>query len=140
MLLRIGTREYDVMASLQEPTLNDLYYLKVKTKSVDFPQGISLKTLPPILSRFKDFTDPTDFIDDAEALLALRAVVFLCRQHAGEKHTLDGANDFPINQLSFIHDDEDELEAAQQQLDPPQAPTVSDRGADEPTAPIPTAS
>lgn len=127
MLLIISGTEYDVVETLSKPSLNDLFYLKVKTKTEDFPLGVSLKTMIPGMLRMADFTDPADFIDDAESLLNLRALVYLCRRHAGERVTLDSANDFPLDEFSFEMTDGDEA-MFPAPVDPPQALPVSGQG------------
>jgi hypothetical protein len=108
LLLVIQGKEFDVVETLSKPSLNDLFYLKVKTKSEEFPLGVSLKTLAAGLERMASFTNPMDFIDDAESLLSLRALIFLARRHAGERVTLDSANDVPLDEFSFVPEDGDE--------------------------------
>ena len=112
-----GTR-YDLIETLSKPSLNDLYYLKVKTKSTDYPAGVSLKSMVPVMLRMADLDDPAGILDDPELLLNLRALVFLCRRHAGEKLTLDEANDFPIDEFSFEREDSDDLVLEEAAPDP----------------------
>lgn len=110
MLLVIGDRKYDMHETLSKPSLNDLYYLKVKTRSEEFPAGVSLASLGREMERMSAVVDehgPNGLLDDAEMLLALRALVFLCRKHAGENVTLDSANDFPLSEFSFEAEESD---------------------------------
>lgn len=110
MQLVIQGKRYDLIETLSKPSLNDLYYLKVKTKSEDFPAGVSLKSMVPVMLRMADISDdPAAILDDPELLLNLRALVFLCRRHAGEKLTFDEANDFPIDEFSFEREESDAL-------------------------------
>lgn len=120
--------EYDVQETLENTSLNDLYYLKVKTKNEEFPKGVSMKTLGESLERFAELNEE-EILEDAEALMTLRCLIFLCRRHGGEKVTLDGANTFPLQDFAFdVSGDEDDEE--QQRLeaiaaDPSQAPGAS---------------
>lgn len=136
MLLRIGTTEYDVTEALRKPTLNDLYYLKVKTRSEEHPTGVSLKTLQDTLDNMAEI-DVDDWLDNAEMLLALRVMIYLARRHAGERVNLDQANDFALQDLALIAEDSDEpvLEenAQNAKQDPPQ-PLADSGPAGEPTA------
>lgn len=110
MQLIIEGRRYDLIESLSKPTLNDLYYLKVKTKSEEYPAGVSLKSMVPVMLRMAEISDdPAAILDDPELLLNLRALVFLCRRHAGERLSFDEANDFPISEFSFESEDSDSL-------------------------------
>lgn len=131
MQLVVQGRHYDLKETLSKPSLNDLYYLKVKTISAEFPKGVSLKTMVPVMEKMATFEDPTDIIDDAELLLNLRALVFLCRKHAGENVTLDTANDFPLDEFSFEMEDSDTVQLEAAKAGPTQAPPASGRGVEQ---------
>lgn len=117
--------EYDIEETLKNASLNDLFYLKSKTRSDDFPLGVSMKSLGEGMQQWGKFDDPSDILDDLEALMNLRSLVFLCRRHAGEKLTLDEANEFPIEDFKFDVEEGDQVEAA----DPTKALPDSGRGA-----------
>lgn len=118
MKLVLAGTEYSVNDSLQKATLSDLLQLKVKT-------GIGMKTLKDSLDLMSTLADPEDFLDDERILLALNALIWLCRRHAGERLTLDEANDVALEDVSFNTDDED---VAAVDADPTQAPTDSGAG------------
>lgn len=131
MQLVIRGKRYDLKETLSKPSLNDLYYLKVKTVSEEFPGGVSLKTMVPIMEKMASFDDPSDIIDDAELLLNLRALVYLCRKHAGENVTLDTANDFPLDEFAFELEDSDTVPQPGAAADPTQ-PQLASAPADAP--------
>jgi hypothetical protein len=116
--------EYDIEETLKNASLNDLFYLKSKTRSEDFPLGVSMKSLGEGMQKWGKFKKPSDILDDLEALMNLRSLVFLCRRHAGEKLTLDEANEFPIEDFKFDVEEGDQLEAG-----PTKALPDSGRGA-----------
>jgi len=122
--------EYDIEETLKNASLNDLFYLKSKTRSDDFPLGVSMKSLGEGMQKWGDFKDPSDILDDLEALMNLRSLVFLCRRHTGEKVGLDDANNFPISDFKFEVEEGDEVAAA----DPTQALPDSGQGAEPATA------
>jgi hypothetical protein len=139
MLIRIAEiGEYDMDAALRHPTLNDLFYLKVKTRSEEYPKGVGLKVLGEYLEKFTQLESPSDLLEDADSLLALRCLVFLCRRAAGERLTIDEANDFPLEAFEFVIEDSDQpiLEAA----NPPVAPPTSEAGDELPAVVGPTGS
>jgi len=107
-LIIAGVGEYDIEEILQNASLNDLYYLKVKTKTEEYPAGVSMKSLGEGMKKWGEFADSSDILDDAEALLNLRSLIFLCRRHGGEKVTVDSANDFPLSAFAFETDENDE--------------------------------
>lgn len=139
MQLVIQGKNYDLVETLSKPSLNDLYYLKIKTISEEFPKGVSLKSMVPVMQRMADFDDPTDLLDDPELLLNLRSLIFLCRKHAGEQVTLDSANNFPIDEFSFLQEESDNV-VVNAAANPPQALTDSDQGDAAHKTPVPTAS
>jgi hypothetical protein len=119
-----GVGEYDIQTILEEASLNDLFYLKVKTKTEEFPAGVSMKTLGEGMKKWGEFEDPSDILDDAEALLNLRSLVYLARRHSGEKVSVDEANNFPLRAFRFEVEDGDEVEPA----DPQKALPASGQG------------
>lgn len=131
--------EFDIQETLETVSLNDLYYLKVKTKNEEFPQGVSMKALGESMDRFTKL-DEEQILDDAEALMTLRSLVFLCRRHVGERVTLDSANTFPLKDFAFDTSDDEDDEAEQARLealaaDPTQRPAGSaPAGASDPGA------
>lgn len=126
IIKKIG--EFDVKDTLEDVSLNDLYYLKTKTKNEEFPKGVSMKSLGESLERFAEI-DEEEILEDAEALMTLRSLIFLCRRHAGERVTLDSANAFPLQDFTFdVSDDEENEEQARLEAlaaDPLQAPGAS---------------
>lgn len=108
MKLVIQGTAYDVTEAMSKPTLNDLFMLKVQTRTADRPKGLSLKVLGEGMKAIGEFTDPSEFLEDDLSLQCLRALIFLCRRAAGEKVNLEQANDFPLSELGFESDDTDE--------------------------------
>jgi len=126
MILRIAGVEHDLADVLSRPSLNDLFYLKVKSRSPEYPNGISLVTLGEYLSRLATIKDPRDLVDDPDVLLALKGVVYLCRRHAGERLTWEDAGELELRDLDFVVEDSDDLVLAKAQEDPPAAPSDSE--------------
>ena len=136
MLLRIRGEQYDLQEVLSRPTLNNLYYLKIKSRSEEYPEGMSLSKLGEYLKRMSTFDDPQQILDDPEILLALKGVVFLCMRSSGQKVTWDEAGEFGLQELDFVTEDSDELAVATAITDPPQAPSDSEAAdADQPAGP-----
>lgn len=113
MKLIVGDKKYPLKEAIQGATLRNLYVLKVQT-------GIGIKSLRDAFKRMeaqapKDGTpaDPLDFLEDEENLLALQAMVWLCKRHAGESVTVSEANDFPLSGIGF------ETEAAEAEPEDP---------------------
>jgi hypothetical protein len=125
MLIRIAGVEHDLNEVLGRPSLNDLFYLKVKSRSPEYPEGMSLAKLGEYLKRLANVTHAAEIVDDPEILLALKGVVYLCRRHDGEKVTWDEAGELELSELDFIVEDSDEelIEGAAQ--DPLLAPSDS---------------
>lgn len=119
-----GVGNYDIQTILEEASLNDLYYLKVKTKTEEFPAGVSFKSLGEGMKQWGKFEDPSDILNDVEALLNLRSLIFLARRHSGEKVSVDEANDFPLRAFRFEVEEGDEVE----QADPQKALPASGQG------------
>ena len=97
MKLVLAGVEYSVNESLQKATLADLYELKVTT-------GIGMKTLRTSLVSMSTLTDPEDFLEDEAILLALNALIWLCRRRAGESVSLSAANDVALEDIKFLTD------------------------------------
>jgi hypothetical protein len=102
--LIVGDQKYPLKEAIQGATLRNLYVLKVQT-------GIGIKSLRDSFKRMesqapKDGSpaDPLDFLEDEENLLALQAMVWLCKRHAGESVTVSEANDFPLSRIGFEAD------------------------------------
>lgn len=112
MKLIVGDKKYPLQEAIQGATLRNLYTLKMQTKSHDHP-GIGIKSLRDAFQRMQDSApkdgsaaDPLDFLEDAENLLALQAMVWLCKRHAGEAVTVADANDFPLSKIGFEAEEE----------------------------------
>lgn len=117
MKLIVAGKKYPLQEAIQGATLRNLYVLKVET-------GIGIKSLRDTFARMQDNApkdgskaDPLDFLEDAENLLALQAMVWLCKRHDGEHVTVADANAFPLSQMGF------ESEPADVAADPTQGPT-----------------
>jgi hypothetical protein len=111
MKLIVDGRKYPLQEAIQGATLRNLYSLKLQT-------GLGIKSLRDTFQKMKDSApkdgtpgDPLDFLEDTDNLLALQAMVWLCKRHAGEHVTVDEANDFPLNAIGFEQDVEPEAEA-----------------------------
>ena len=103
---------YDAQAGVEKATLHQLYELKVK-------HGIGVKTLARMVQNMGKFEDPTDVLEDKDGMRALMIVIWLARQHAGEKLSLEEANSFPISDLEMVDEEVPEAEYD------PKAPTSS---------------
>lgn len=132
--LIVGDKKYPLQEAIQGATLRNLYTLKLQTKGEGHP-GIGIKSLRDAFQRMQDnapkdgaAADPLDFLEDAENLLALQAMVWLCKRHAGESVTVAEANDFPLSKIGFEAEEEVAAE------DPTVARTDTVPG-DEPAAP-----
>jgi hypothetical protein len=101
MKLIVAGTKYPLQEAIQGATLRNLYVLKVQT-------GIGIKSLRDAFKRMQDSApkdgtaaDPLDFLEEEDNLLALQAMVWLCKRHAGESVTVSEANDFPLSQIGF---------------------------------------
>ena len=128
MKLIVAGKKYPLKEAIQGATLANLYVLKMQT-------GVGIKSLRDSFTRMQNSApadgspaDPLDFLEDAENLLALQAMVWLCKRHDGETVSVVEANSFPLSQIGFEAEAE-ETEAA----DPTQARTDTVPG-DEPAA------
>lgn len=122
MKLIVGDQKYPLQEAIQGATLRNLYVLKVQS-------GVGIKSLRDAFQRMQDSApkdgtaaDPLDFLEDEENLLALQAMVWLCKRHAGESVTVSEANDFPLSKIGFEADEEEAAE------DPTTARTVTAPG------------
>ena len=114
-LIVCGTK-YPLQEALQGATLRNLYALKMQT-------GIGLKTIRDtfkameaarkLAEREGREADPLDFVEDEQGLMALQAMVWLCKKHAGETSrdggplTVAEAADFPMSQIGFETEEAD---------------------------------
>ena len=114
MKLGIDGKAYDLKGALSSPSLNDLHALLLST-------GVGVKTLKLRMQRVDDLPDFEDLFEDAELMVALKAVIWLARRKAGERLTIDEANDFGMDTFELIREEGDEAK----QEDPTTAPTDS---------------
>lgn len=119
MKVRIRDVDYELADVLNRTDLAGLMELKVKT-------GIGMRTLQRQLIRLGTFEDPLDFMEDEDGLRAINALIWLCRRRGGERLSLEEAGDVRLDEFAFIVEAEDTPPVAP---DPPEAPTVSGRGA-----------
>lgn len=106
MKFRIKGKEYDAEAGLKKATLLTLFELKSR-------HGIGMKQLAATAKKFEEITDPMELLDNTESFQLFLVVIWLARKYAGEKLTLEEANDdFSIDELALIVDDEEAPEAA----------------------------
>lgn len=124
MKLIVAGKTYPLQEAIQGATLRNLYALKIQT-------GLGMKSLRDTFKRMeasapKDGTtgDPLDFLEDADNLLALQAMVWLCKRHAGEAVTVAEANDFPLSQIGFERDVEEEEAAPEPDPTPARTDSV----------------
>lgn len=110
MKLIVGDNKYPLQEAIQGATLRNLYTLKLQTKG-EGHAGIGIKSLRDAFQRMQDTApkdgtpgDPLEFLEDEENLLALQAMVWLCKRHAGESVTVAEANDFPLSKIGFEAD------------------------------------
>ncbi|WP_160665332.1 hypothetical protein [Pseudarthrobacter sp. ATCC 49987] len=121
MKLIVAGTKYPLQEAIQGATLRNLYVLKMQS-------GVGIKSLRDAFKRMEDSAptdgspaDPLDFLEEEDNLLALQAMVWLCKRHAGEAVTVAEANDFPLSQIGFEAETEETKPA-----DPPQGPTDTD--------------
>lgn len=126
MKLILAGSEYDINESMTKATLYDLYELKTKT-------GIGMKSLSDALERMGKLADPQQFLDDETILLALCALVWLCRRHAGESLSIEEANRVALADVQFKVDAADMPDEAADPTAP--ALTASDQDDAGETAP-----
>lgn len=100
MKLILGEKQYPLEEAMQKASLNDLYVLKVRS-------GMGIKALKSNLEKMQTYSDPLDFLDDEGNLMALQAMIWLCRRFAGENLSIEEANSTPINEIGFETDDEE---------------------------------
>jgi hypothetical protein len=119
MKLIVAGKKYPLQEAIQGATLRNLYVLKMQT-------GVGIKSLRDAFKRMQDnapkdgsAADPLDFLEEADNLLALQAMVWLCKAHDGEKISVAEANDFPLSQMGFEADPEESADAE----DPTEGPT-----------------
>ncbi|MHA7270397.1 hypothetical protein [Arthrobacter sp. HLT1-20] len=131
MKLIVAGVKYPLQEAIQGATLRNLYALKVQT-------GLGMKSLRDSFQHMQESApkpgevgDPLDVLESEESLLALQAMVWLCKRHAGEFVSVAEANDVPLSQIGF--EQEQEAPVAQ---DPTTARTDSDPG-DELQVPAP---
>ena len=94
---------YDAEAGVEKASLGLLYELKVKT-------GIGVKQLARMVQSLNKYSDPMDILDDKDGFRALMIVIWLARRHAGEKLSIEQANDVPIMDLMLIGEEEQQQE------------------------------
>lgn len=102
MKFKIDEKEYDAEAGIAKVTLTTLYELKLR-------HGIGMQTLMEMLQKFEKFQTPMEILEDKHAFQAFRVLIWLARKHAGEKLSLDEANEFPLDTLEIIMPEEDEV-------------------------------
>lgn len=100
MKLIIGTTEYP-LSNINEASLDDLMQLRKQT-------GLGVKGLRNQLQSMGDL-DEDDLLDDPDSLLAVAALVWLARRKAGESLTLEQACAFPLSELRFASEPDDEV-------------------------------
>jgi hypothetical protein len=108
MLIQIGEQKYSITDGLAHPTLNDIFYLKVKTRSEEFPEGVSIPRLSQMLEVLQKAETGADIMDSVDGMMGLRAVIFLARRHAGEHISVEEANDVALADLHFIKEEGDD--------------------------------
>lgn len=126
MKLIVNGTKYPLQEAIQGATLRNLYVLKVQS-------GVGIKSLRDAFKRMESTApkdgstaDPLEFLEEEDNLLALQAMVWLCKRHAGESVTVAEANDFPLSQIGF---EAEEKEADGTGADPTEARTDTDPGA-----------
>lgn len=105
MKLVIQGTAYDMGEAIQKATISDLILLKRATKSKDYP-GVSVKTIMATLNDAGE--DGMDLLDSEAGLENLRGIIYLCRRRAGEKLSLEEAVNFPLTEMTFESDEDDE--------------------------------
>lgn len=126
MLFSINGKEYDALMALAKVSLNTLWEMKRTT-------GIGMQTLMSMVAKMGEFKDPAQVLDDEDAFTAFRLVIWLARTYAGEKLSVEEANDFPVTDLLLLGDPaEEEAEQAPKATPPDSAP----EGSGEPDRPM----
>lgn len=120
MKFLINNTEYDPVAGMKHVTLQTLYELKAR-------YGIGVKSLKAIAQKMDAMDDVSDVLEDPESFQVLLVMIWLARRYAGERLTLEQANDdFGIVDMKIIHEEGDDELAEQSR---PKAPTGSGQGA-----------
>lgn len=101
MKFLIEGREYDLKNGISKATLYTLYELKCK-------YGIGIKSLVAASKKMGAVSDPMDFLEDEQTFQTFLAVIWLARRYAGEKLTLEQANDFAMDSITVEQEDGDE--------------------------------
>jgi hypothetical protein len=104
MKLKIEGKEYDVAQGMAKVSLTTLFELKSK-------YGIGMAHLMKQGEKFGKIKNNAEILDDLDMLQAFRVMVWLARKHAGEKLTLDEANDFPLDAFEFVNEEDEPTEA-----------------------------
>lgn len=106
MIFVIEGKEYDVEQGLSKVTLTTLFELKAK-------HGISAPDLQSMANYLQKFNGkkPEELLADKFALRALMVVIWLARKHAGERVTLEEANNFAMDDF-FMKPSEEDNDAA----------------------------
>lgn len=117
---------YDAEMGLRKATLLTLFELKSK-------HGVGLKSLAATAKKFEQISDPMELLEDAESFQLFLIIIWMARRYAGEKISLEQANDdFALDEFSLVLPDEPEREAAGGD---PKAPVAS---APDAVPPMPT--
>lgn len=117
MKIIIEGKEYDLTAALQRPTLFLVREMKIRT-------GYGMKSLKEQSERFKGLTED-DFLEDADLMGAFMAMIWLARRTAGENLSLEAANSFDFNEMTWAPDETAEAPADPAAELPKEAATVS---------------
>lgn len=100
MKLELNGKILDVENALARAELTTLFELKSK-------HGIGMKSLLKSLDKFSGL-DAMDMLEDTETFQTFLVLIWLARRYAGEKLSLEEAGAFPLTDLKWIEDDEDE--------------------------------
>lgn len=96
MQFEINGKTYDAELGLRKATLLTLFELKSR-------HGVGVKKLAETAKRFEKITDPMELLEDTDSFQLFLIVIWLARRYAGEKLTLEQANDdFALDELKLI--------------------------------------
>ncbi len=123
MQFRIKGNLYDAELGLRKASLLTLFELKSR-------HGVGLKSLASTAKKFEQISDPMDLLEDTESFQLFLIIIWMARRYAGEKLTLEQANDdFALDEFSMV------LPDAEEEAGDPKAPAAS---APDAVPPMPT--
>lgn len=102
MKFLIEGREYDLKNGIAKATLYTLFELKSR-------YGIGMKSLVGSAKKMESLTDPMELLEDEASFKVFMALIWLARRYAGEKLTLEEANNVSLDDFTVEPEEGDEV-------------------------------